>query len=117
MATQRVIVAAVDRAVETAVVDPDGSTHPVDERCRFDPAALAAVMAYCRSPQGREQVLDVVDATVQRWVQALDPARTLAAAVLVVRIEAGTQSRVLPVENIQGDVGGGLGSLTTYEEG
>lgn len=115
MATERVITATVDRAVETARIDPDAPREPRDERCQFDPEALAAVIRLCDSGQGRARVLDVVDRALGRWIDGLDSDRTLAAVMLRVRIAAATAQQQVRVENLQGDVGGGRGPLTWYE--
>jgi hypothetical protein len=106
MATERVVVAAVERAVATATVD---RSAPYEERCRVAPEALAAVIGLCDSGKNRDLVLDVVDRALQRAVEGLDEARTLAAVVLRARIEAATEHRLIVVENLQGDVGTGGG--------
>jgi hypothetical protein len=102
MASERVITAAVDRAVETATVDPD-------EGCRFDPDALAGVIRFCDSGKNADVVTAVVDRALQRWIEGLDTQRTLAAVTLRTRIAAATARRQVVVENIQGDVGTGTG--------
>lgn len=109
MATDRVIGAAVDRAVDTATVDPDAPREPRDERCRFDPEALAAVIGFCDSATSREVAMGAVDRALRRAVEELDEDRTLAAVTLRARITAATAYRPLVVENLQGDVGAGLG--------
>lgn len=106
MATDQHIAAAVDRAVETATVDPDG---PADERVQFDPEALAAVTRLCDSERNLERVLAVVDRELAGWVDGLEVDRSLAAMTLVHRIEAAATKRQVVVENIQGDVGTGRG--------
>ncbi len=116
MATEQVIIAAVDRAVETATIHPDAPRAPHDERCRFDPDALAAVIRLCDSAKNREVVIDVVDRSLRRWIDGLDTDRSLAAMFLVARIAAGTAQRQVIVENEQGDVGAGRGPLTWYEK-
>jgi hypothetical protein len=116
MATEQVITAAVDRALETASIDADARREPRDERCRFDPDALAAVIQLCDSAKNREVVIDVVDRALQRWLDGLDPARTLAAVMLRARIVAATAQRQVIVENLQGDVGTGRGPLTQDEQ-
>lgn len=103
-----VAAAAVDRAVRTARVDPDAGP---DERCLFDLDALREVIRLCDSAASRDVVLTSVDAALQRSVEALDSDATLAAVTLRTRIEAATARRQLPVENIQGDVGTGLGPV------
>ena len=109
MATDRVISAAVDRAVDTATIDVDAPSEPRDERCQFDPEALAAVIRFCDSAKSREVVTAAVDRALQRAIDGLDPDRTLAAVTLRARIAAATAYRPLRVENLQGDVGAGLG--------
>ena len=105
MATERLVTAAVDRAVETATVDPDAGV------C-FQPEALAAVVGLCRSGRGRDEVLAAVDRALRRGIDGLDTDRTLAAVTLVHRIEAATEKRHVAVENLQGDVGTGRGPAT-----
>jgi hypothetical protein len=117
MATEQVIVAAVDRAVETATIDPDAPREPRDERCRFEPEALAAVIRLCGSPQSRDVVLDVVDRALLRWIDGLDRDRSLAAVMLVTRIGAATEQHQVVVENLQGDVGAGTGPPTHSAQG
>ena len=109
MATEAVIRAAVERAIETATVDPDAPVEPRDERCSFDPEALSAVLRHCTTARQTDAVLDVVDAALREAIEALDRDRTLAGMTLVARIQAGTDRRQVPVENLQGDVGTGLG--------
>jgi len=103
MATERVITAAVDRAVETATIDPDDS-------CRFEPDALAGVIRFCDSGKNADVVMAVVDRALQLWIEGLDTQRTLAAVTLRTRITAATARRQVVVENIQGDVGTGTGA-------
>ena len=110
MATDQVISAAVDRAVETATIDADAPREPRDERCRFDPDALAAVIRLCDSAASRDAVFDVVARALRRWIDGLDADRTLAAVTLRARIDAATAQRQVIVENLQGDVGTGRGS-------
>ena len=112
MASEKVITAAVDRAVETATIEHDAPTEPRDERCRFDPEALAAVIGLCDTGRNRDVVIDVVDRALRRWIEGLDADRSLAAITLVARIAAGTAQRQVVVENLQGDVGTGLGPTT-----
>jgi hypothetical protein len=115
MATEQVITAAVDRAVETATVDLSAPRDPRDERCRYDPEALAAVLRFCDSARNRDLVIEAVDRALQRWIAGLDKERSLAAVMLVARIAAGTAQRQVVVENLQGDVGTGLGPPPGYE--
>lgn len=112
MATEQVITAAVDRAVETATIDADAPRQPRDERCRFEPDALAAVIRFCDSARNRDLVIDLVDRALQRWIDGLDTDRTLAAVTLRTRIAAATAQRQVIVENLQGDVGAGGGPAT-----
>ena len=116
MATEQVITAAVDRAVETANIDADAPREPRDERCRFDPDALAAVIRFCDSGKNRDLVIDVVDRALRRWIDGLDMDRILAAVMLRERIVAATAQRQVIVENVQGDVGAGRGPLTWHEQ-
>jgi hypothetical protein len=109
VATERVISAAVDRAVSTARVDASAPVEPRDERCSFDPAALEAVVQLCSSGHQRDAVIAAVDGRLQRAVEELDRTGALAAMMLIARIEAATDQRQIPVENIQGDVGSGHG--------
>ena len=109
MANEQLVAAAVDRAVETATVDPDA---PVEERVRYEPEALAAVVRFCDSARSTDQVLAVVDRALRRWIDGLDPDRTLAAVTLRRRVEAATAKRQVVVENLQGDVGSGRGPQT-----
>jgi hypothetical protein len=109
MATDRVISAAVDRAVDTATIDPDAPSEPRDERCQFDPGALEAVIRFCDSPKSLDVAMGAVDRALRRAVEELDQDRTLAAVTLRTRITAATAYRPLAVENLQGDVGAGLG--------
>lgn len=104
MATQRVIAETVDRAIRTAVAG---------DECRFDPAALAAVVELCRSGRGREAVEHALDLALQRCIDELDADRVLVATVLRTRIAAATTSRQVVVENLQGDVGTGRGPATS----
>jgi hypothetical protein len=97
---ERVIRPAVERAVSTATVASD-------QECSFAPQALADVMRFCDSFQGRDAVLAVVEQVLQESVETLDQGRTLAAAMLKVRVEAGTHRRLVPVENLEGNVGTG----------
>jgi len=101
MATERVVAETVDRAIRTAVVE---------DECRFDPAALAAVIELCSSGRGRDAVDAAVDRALQRCIDELDRDGTLAATALRRRIAAATTSRQIVVENIQGDVGTGRGA-------
>lgn len=116
MATEQVITAAVDRALQTASIDVDAAREPRDERCRFDPDALAAVIRLCDSGKNRQVVIEVVDRELRRWLDELDTARTLAAVMLRARIAAATAQRQVIVENLQGDVGTGRGPLTQDEQ-
>jgi hypothetical protein len=115
MANEQVITAAVDRAVRTASIDPDAPREPRDERCQFDPDALAAVIRLCDSGKNREVVIEVVDRELRRWLDELDTARTLAAVMLRARIAAATAQRQVIVENLQGDVGTGRGPVMWHE--
>jgi hypothetical protein len=110
MATEQVITAAVARAVETASIDPDAPREPRDERCRFDPDALASVIRLCDSAKNQDRVVEVVDRARRRWIDELDLDRTLAAGALRTRIAAATAHHEVVVENLQGDVGTGRGS-------
>jgi hypothetical protein len=116
MATEQVISAAVDRAVETASIEADAPREPRDERCQFDPEALAAVIRFCDTAKNRDLVIDVVDRALGRWIEGLDTDRTLAAVTLRARIAAATAQRQIVVENLQGDVGAGRGPLTWHEQ-
>jgi hypothetical protein len=107
MATDEVVRATVARAVNTALVDPDAPTEPHDERCRFDRDALEAVMRLCDSEKNSGRVLAAVDQALSAAIEELDGDRTLAAAALRTRIAAGAFQQVIPVENLQGDVGAG----------
>lgn len=107
MASLQVVDAAVRRAVQTAEVDPTAPREPRDERCRFAPEALAAVLRLCDSPTGLDVVLDVVDQVLQQCVEELDTDRTFAAVMLRERVDRGTVRRQVEVENLQGDVGTG----------
>jgi hypothetical protein len=109
VATEQAVAAAVDRAVETATVDPEAPQEPRDERVRYDPEALDAVIRLCTSDRSRELVLAMVDRALWRWIDALDTDRTLAAMILVHRVEAATTPHPVVVENLQGDVGTGRG--------
>lgn len=109
MATLQVVSAAVERAVQTATIDPDAAREPRDERCRFDADALAAVIRLCDSGKNRDVVLGVVDDTMRHCVDGLDADGTLAAVALRSRITAATAQRLVVVENLQGDVGSGGG--------
>jgi hypothetical protein len=101
VATEQVIRATVDRAGETAIIDPD---------------ALAAVIRLCDSASNRDVVIGVVDRALRRWIDGLDVDRTLAAMTLRARIAAATARHQLIVENEQGDVGSGRGPLTWDEQ-
>ena len=116
VATEQVITATVDRAVETAIIDPDAPREPRDERCQYDPDALAAVIRLCDSASNRDVVIGVVDRALRRWIDGLDVNRTLAAMTLRARIAAATARHQLIVENEQGDVGAGRGPLTWDEQ-
>jgi hypothetical protein len=107
MATDEVVRATVRRAVTTARVDPDAPTEPYDERCAFDPAALGAVMALCDSEKNSARVMAAVDEALADAIDDLDGDLTLAATALRTRIAAGAFQQVVPVENLQGDVGAG----------
>ena len=109
MPTEQVLAAAVDRAVETATIDPDAPREPRDERCQFAREALAAVVAFCDSGRNRDVVVGVVERALQRWIEGLDPERTLAAVMLRERITGATARRTLVVEDIEGNVGTGRG--------
>ena len=76
MATEQVITAAVDLAVQTANIDADAPREARDERCRLDPDALAAVIRLCDGAKNRDGVLDVVDRALRRWIEGLDLDRT-----------------------------------------
>ena len=107
MATDEVIRAAVARAVNTARVDIDAPVEPRDERCGFEPDALDAVMRLCDSERNSARVMAAVDAKLADAIDDLDGDLTLAATALRVRIAAGAFQQVVPVENLQGDVGTG----------
>ena len=109
MATSQVIADAVARALDTARIDQDAPTEPRDERCQFEPAALADVVKLCASGSGREAVTAALEDALQQSVADLNADRTLAATILRTRIAAATTSRPVRVENIQGDVGTGSG--------
>ena len=104
MATDEVVRATVARAVNTARVDVDA---PPDERCSFEPEALQAVLALCDSERNSDRVMAAVDAVLQLAIGELDGDRVVAATALRLRIDAGAYQRVVPVENLQGDVGTG----------
>ena len=110
MATEQVIADAVDWALLTATIDHDAPQEPRDERCRFDPEALAAVLRFCDSARNCDVVIDVVDRALRRSIDGLDEDRTLAAVLLRARVVAGTAQRRIVVENLQGDVGTGGGA-------
>ena len=112
MATERVLDDVVARALATATVDPDG---PDDERCRFQPEHLAAVIRFADTEHNCAAVLAAVDRALQQRVTDLDEGGVVAATVLRQRVVGASARRQLPVENIQGDVGGGLGPVTRYE--
>jgi hypothetical protein len=104
MATDEVVRATVARAVNTARVDVDAEP---DERCAFDPTALQAVLALCDSEKNTARVMTAVDAALRAAIDELDGDRVVAATALRLRIAAGAFQRVVPVENLQGDVGAG----------
>jgi hypothetical protein len=107
MATDEVVSATVRRAVSTARVDVDAPVEPRDERCGFDQDALEAVMRLCDSEKNAARVMAAVDAALQDAIADLDGDLTLAATALRMRVAAGAYQRVVPVENLQGDVGAG----------
>jgi hypothetical protein len=116
MASLRVVEAAVRRAVETARVDAAAPREPRDERCRFDPEALAAVLRLCDSPAGVDVALDLVDQVLQECVETLDADRTFAAVVLRERVDRATARHQVEVENVQGDVGTGHGLVVDDDQ-
>jgi hypothetical protein len=104
MATDEVVRATVARAVSTARVDVDA---PVAEQVGFDPDALAAVMRLCDSDTNTGRVMTAADDVLQEAISELEGDLTVAATALRLRIAAGAYQQVVPVENIQGDVGSG----------
>ena len=101
MATEAVLAAVVTRAVDSAEL--------VGDECLFDRDALADVLRYCDTAWSSDAVLAVLEAVLQQRVQDLDAHGAQVAGVLRARIVRATERRLLPVENIQGDVGAGHG--------
>ena len=95
------------RAVNTARVDVDAPVEPRDERCGFDPVALDAVMRLCDSEKNTARVMAAVDERLTAAIAELEGDLTVAATALRLRIVAGAFQHVVPVENLQGDVGTG----------